>query len=130
MADKPNVEYVLTMNSDQLLTCLKAVELLMRLKICQYEELPFELCDLSDPDFCDRRDDAKQYLRLAFDEMFRGKAPGTWKDARWHRLYGLYQVMRKARHDAEYPESKGVDSYDPISTDGEKLPGISWRAKG
>ena len=53
------IQYTFTMDSPMARTLNKAVELLMRLKLGQYEELPFALVDLADPEFCQKRDAAK-----------------------------------------------------------------------
>lgn len=119
---KENVEYLLHMNSDQAREVLKAVELLMRLKINQPENLPYNLLDLADKSYCDKRDEAEPLLRSAFNIMFRDKKSGDWKDSEWYRLYNMYQVLRKALHDVENPSSIGVDSYPPIQFTDEPLP--------
>lgn len=119
---KENVEYLLHLNSEQAREVLKAVELLMRLKINQPENLPYNLLDLSEKDYCEKRDEAEPLLRSAFNIMYRGKRSGEWKDAEWYRLYNLYQVLRKVLHDVENPSSTGVDSYPPICLTDEPLP--------
>ena len=120
------IEYTITMNSDQAHELCRAVELLMRLKLGQYNELPYMLLDLGAKDYCERRDDARPHLEKAFDALFRGKGPGDWKDEQWHRLYDLFQVLRYMIHEAEHPDSIGVDSYPPRSSNGEPLPEWSW----
>lgn len=121
---KVNPAYTLTMSSTQARSVCNAVELLMRLKINQPEEIPRAVLNwgngLSVDEFCRRRDKAEPILRQAFGELFP-----TWhdvkKDEEWHRLYDLYQVIRYAIHEAENPEGKGVDSYPPMCTAGEKM---------
>ena len=131
-------EYKLTMNSRQARTVLKAVELLMRLKINQPKEIIWNVMDnetnRKDPQFYEHREDAENLLTQAFNKMFAFKLKYNllndrdWKDAEWYRLYNTYQVMRKALHDAENPDGTGVDSYEPIQfTEDEPLPGIEWR---
>lgn len=121
------IEYSLTMNPEQARTALKAVELLMRLKLNQYEELPFALIDLSRKDFCDRRDLAKFHLKPAFEQLNGWRHDAEWKDDEWYRLYNLYQVLRYMIHEAEHPESVGVDSYPPTRRTDEPLPGYAWK---
>lgn len=120
-------EYVLTLNTDQTKEVLKSVELLMRLKLGQYKEIPFALLDISKDNFCEKKDIADPYLASAFEAMMSDKKDkGDWKDTEWYRLYNLYQVLRKALHDAENPEGKGIDGYDPIQFTEEPLPKIRW----
>ena len=121
-ANKPG--YTLTMSNEQTKAVLKSVELLMRLKINQPEEIPRSVLNwgdgLSVDEWCRRRDKAEPLLRQAFSELFP-----TWqdvkKDKEWHRLYDLCQVIRYAIHEAENPEGTGVDSYPPMCTAGEKM---------
>lgn len=120
-------EYILTLNSEQAKEINKAVDLLMRLKINQYKELPFALINIADNDFCKKRDTANPYLHLAFAAMYEGKKDTEWKDSEWYRLYNIHQVIRKAIHDVEHPNSIGVDADPPIAFGGEPLPKIEWR---
>ena len=121
------IEYTITLNSRQIRMTLKAVELLMRLKIKQAEELPYALM-LKEPDYAERRDAAMPNLRAAFEQLFHGKEPAEWKDQDWYCLNCQYQVIRHALQQAEYPDSTGVDSYDPVQLSAdEELPKISWR---
>lgn len=125
------IEYTLTMNSEQAKECLKAVELLMRLKINQPEEISRTILDgmyeeIGIDEFLKRKEKSNDYLRLAFHEIFP-----TWedvkKDEEWYRLYNLYQVLRYQIHLAEHPNSTGVDSYPPRAFTDEPLPTASWR---
>lgn len=121
---KVNPTYTLTMSGTQARAVCNAVELLMRLKINQPEEIPRSALNwgngLSVDEWCRRRDKAEPLLRQAFNEMFP-----TWqdvkKDEEWHRLYDLFQVIRYAIHEAENPSGTGVDSYPPMCTAGEKM---------
>ena len=124
------IEYTLKLNSTQAAYVLKAVDLLMRLKINQPEEISRDVLDgmyerLGSNEYCNRRDKANSYLRLAFLEIFP-----TWdevkKDDEWHSLYNIYQALRYQRHLAEYPNSKGVDSYPPMHFGGEEIPECTW----
>ena len=131
------VEYTLKLNSAQANEVLKAVELLMRLKINQPKEIPNAVMpdDYWEDgkidkdafnDFLQRRDRADEYLEKAFREIFP-----TWekvkKDDEWHTLYNILQALRYQRHLAEYPNGRGVDSYPPMYFGGEKIPECSWR---
>ena len=130
------VEYTLILDSPQAAELLKAVELLMRLKINQPEEITWMVMPddyFSDngkvdskrfDDYIERRDKANEYLRKAFALMF---PYGSTKDPEWHRLYNLYQVIRYARHEAEFPDSTGVDSYPPMQFTDEPMPKCTWR---
>ena len=120
------IEYTLTMNSDQAKSCLKAVELLMRLKINQPEEIPFNLI-LELDDFSKRRDKARPLLEQAFRIMYEGKKTGEWKDSEWYRLYNLYQALRYQIHQAEHPWTTGVDSYPPMRLTDEPIPACEYK---
>lgn len=124
--DKQSFTYTLTMSSGQLREASKAIELLMRLKLGQYDQLHWALLDIMDEDFCEKRDEAEFHLKAAFQALFRGKKSTEWKDHEWHVLYDLYQVIRKAIHDAEYPDSIGVDSYPPMCTAVEPMAKCEW----
>ena len=133
------VEYVLTMNSDQAHTALKAIDLLMRLKINQPEEIAMAV--MSDDYFYEktgkvnkerfnehihRRDAANGYVKMAFRQIFP-----TWEDVRkneeWYRLYNLYQAIRYQIHLAENPGGKGVDSRPPMQLTDEPMPDCRFR---
>ena len=133
------VEYVLTMNSEQAHTALKAIELLMRLKINQPEEIaravmPDDYFDEKTGkvnkerfnEHIHRRDAADGYVKMAFRQIFP-----TWDDVRkdeeWYRLYNLYQAIRYQIHLAEHPGSKGVDSRPPMRLTDEPMPDCRFR---
>lgn len=130
------VEYTMSMTSDTARTLLKAVELLMRLKLNQYKELTFHLMDFvgegKPEDFWDRRDRADEYLKLAFDEIYKqrlqevNRSDTKWKDDEWYRLYNIMQALRYQIHLAEHPDSNGVDSYPPCVTGGQPVPECSF----
>ena len=123
-------EYQLFMNSEQAREALKAVEFLMRLKLKQYDVIPYNLLEMGSKDYCWKRDMAAPYFKQAFEIYFKEVKPEEYKDDEWYRLYNLYQVLRKAIHDAESPESTGVDSYEPIQFTDEPMPKCSFvRAK-
>lgn len=108
------MKYRLTMTPEQAREVSRACELYMRLKLGQYEELPFALMDLSDKDFAEKRDEAKKYLKPGFDAMLKGRPFDKAKDAQWHTLYNLHQVVRHAIWQAEFPGTGGVWSYEPM----------------
>ena len=133
------VEYVLTMNSNQAHTALKAIELLMRLKINQPEEIakavmPDDYFDEKTgkvnkerfDEHIQRRDAADGYVKMAFLQIFP-----TWEDVRkdeeWYRLYNLYQAIRYQIHLAENPDSKGVDSHPPMRLTDEPMPDCRFK---
>ena len=110
------MQYRLTLSTAQARAADKAIELLLRLKIGQFEEIPWAVRggDHSE-EFCRKRDEAKPHLD-ALRNIY-----GAQKDDEWHRLYDLHQVIRKAIHDAEHPGTTGVDSYTVMCTSGERL---------
>ena len=109
--------YAMTVSSEQARAIDKAVELLLRLKIGQFDVLPYNLMMPGSEGYCEHRDAAKPYL----DGLDRVFSTYYHKDDEWHRLYDLHQVIRKAIHDAEHPETVGVDSYPVVNTCGEKM---------
>lgn len=127
--------YTLTMTSEQARTVNKAVELLMRLKINQPEEITRAVMEegmygeLGVDEFCRRRDRADPHLKAAFQAIFP-----TWddvkKDHEWHVLYNVYQAIRYQIHEAEHPQSTGVDSYPPINSGGVGIPKCVFRKDG
>lgn len=127
-----NFTYTLTLTSSQCRAVCNAVELLMRLKINQPEEIPRGALNwgngLSVEEWCRRRDRAEPLLRQAFKELFPA-LNDVKKDEQWYRLYNLYQVTRYALHEAETPEGKGVDSYPPWNAGGvdEPMPKCEFR---
>lgn len=122
-----NYEYILAMNSEQAHTLLKAVDLLMRLKLGQYKEISFALLDITKEDFCHRRDLADEKLEEAFAILYDGKKDGEWKNAEWYRLFNLLQAVRYQVHLAEHPDTKGVDSYPPMQMTDEPIPKCEYR---
>ena len=124
--ENENIEYTLTMNSKQAHIVNNAVELYMRLKLGQYDQLPYALIDLARKDYCERRDDAKYFLKKAFDKMQDYKGPTDWKDEEWHTLYNIHQAIRYQIHLAEHPGSSGVDSYEPSDFGGVGIPKCTY----
>lgn len=122
-----NDEYVLTLNSDQAKEILKAVELLMRLKIGQYQEITFNLADKYNPEKFQHIEMADYFLKKAFDEIYYGKPQNEYKDDEWYRLYNIYQVLRYNIHNAETPGRDGIDGQPPMKLTKEPLPVCEWR---
>lgn len=133
------IEYTLTMNSAQAHETLKAVELLMRLKINQSKEISRAVMpedywqdDKLDKemfnDYLTRRDAANRHMEMAFNYIFP-----SWEDAKkdeeWYRLYNIYQALRYQIHLAEHPDSTGVDSYPPTQFTEEPIPKCTWAEK-
>ena len=128
--DEPEFTYTLTMSSAQCHAVCESVEFLMRLRMAQTDEIPRHILEwgegLSVDEWCRRRDEAEPLLRDAFRILFP-----SWTEAkRDNRLYDLYQVTRKAIHDAEHPETTGVDSYPLMETAGEPMAKCEWRKNG
>ena len=124
------IEYTLIMPDEQCHETLKAVELLMRLKLGQYQELIYTLCDIYNPKLSKTISEADSILKTAFEKMNKHKKTTEYKDEEWYRLYNIYQVLRKAIHDAEHPEGQGLDSYEPMRLTEEPLPIVKWIKKG
>ena len=126
--------YTLTMTGEQAKTVNKAVELLMRLKINQPHEIPRAVMeygmynDLGVDEFCKRRDAAEPHLDAAFREIFT-KWEEVKKDHEWHVLYNVYQAIRYQIHEAEHPQSTGVDSYPPINSGGVGIPKCTYEKR-
>ena len=125
-----DIKYRLTMTPEQAHTANTAIELMMRLKLAQYGELPYNLMDISDKQYCEKRDDAMPHLKAGFDAMFRGKRSDEWKDHEWYVLYNLHQVIRHAIWGAEFPASTGVWSCEPMDFEGIGLPEIETIKEG
>ena len=125
-------EYTLTLTSAQARTMLKAVELLMRLKINQPEEISRAIMDgefyehIGCDEFCKRRDIADKHIHEGFKAIFPLWAE-VQKDSEWYRLYNLFQSVRYAIHEAEHPDTIGVDSRPPMQFTDEPIPKCEWR---
>lgn len=116
------IKYTLTMESEQARKCLKAVELLMRLKLEQYDQLPYCILDLGDDKYAEKRNESEPLLKAAFRIMFRDHEPGNYKDEEWYMLYNIYQALRYQIHLAENPTGTGVDSYPPMRISDAPMP--------
>lgn len=127
--NKPEFEYTLRMNSEQTHELLQAVELFMRLKLGQYQELPFALIPLNRKDFCERRDEANLRLKEAFRWMQGYLAANEYKDREWHVLYNILQAVRYQVHNAEHPDTVGVDSTPPVDIGEAGVPKCTYEVK-
>lgn len=119
------MNYNLTLTANQMHELHKAVELLMRLKIGQYQELIYDLCDIHSVEKQETIDAADNLLKEAFILINTGKKSNEYKDQEWFILYDMYQVLRKAIHDAETPDRPGLDAVEPMQMSKEPL--IEWR---
>lgn len=121
---KGNVRYVLTLTGAQAKTVNYAVELLIRWKLKQDSILAQMLLQDSivDQGYRKRVDAVCRLMGSAMEYAIGDKTP--LKDEEWFRLYNVHQVIRKAIHDVEHPQSRGVDSYPPMPTGMEELPGM------
>lgn len=120
-------EYILTLNSEQAKTLLKAADLFNRIKIGQYKDIIETVlpASLTLAEFCNRRDVAEPWLERAFTTL---QPNGTNKDDEWYRTYNIIQSLRYAMHECEYPEVKyTVDAYPPIQFTEEPIPKCEWR---
>ena len=110
------MQYRLTLSTAKARAADKAIELLLRLKIGQFEEIPWFVRGGDHPkEFCRKRDEAKPYLD-ALRNIY-----GAQKDTEWHRLYDLHQVIRKAIHDElapRFPGRKLTFAFDNDYADG------------
>lgn len=124
---KDDVRYVLTLTSSQAKTINYAIELLMRWKLKQDSIVAQMLLQdsLVDKGYRERVDAVCMLMNSAMEYAIGDKTP--LKDDEWFRAYNIHQVIRKAIHDVEHPEGRGVDSYTPMPTGTEGLPGMEIR---
>ena len=117
------MKYVLTLTTDQAKAVRNAVEFLMRMKIGQFDQIPYNVMDIGKEDFWKKRDMASPYLRK-LERIFWPRSIDIKKDESWYILYNIFQVVRKAIHDVEAPETTGVSSYPPMDIYGCGMPEI------
>ncbi len=119
--------YVLTLTPEQAHVVSRACEFFTRLHIGQFDELTWELMDLSSKDFCERRDEAEpllQQLRRVYfpDLVLPGASYGVGKHSASDRAWDVYQVIRHAMAWHEHPEGGStVDFRPPFSAAKEPL---------
>ena len=127
-------EYILTLNSHQAHEILKVVELLERWKLKQPDIMSHMLLDyeeMSIDEYCERRDKLNRALKEAMDIAIPHDPTYTkkLKDDEWYLLYNITQALRYAVHQAEHPNTTGVDSYPPLQLGGQPVPECEWRKK-
>ena len=136
------IEYVLTLNSNQIREIQNALEAIMRWKLRQpeimREYLPDRLNWNHGKDFdisLAKKNAATELLKAANDLMvpynYADRSELPLKDDQWCRIYNIYQVIRHAVWESEKPhEHWTVDSDEPFNAGGtDGMPGIEWREK-
>jgi len=132
-------EYTITLTTAQAREVQKALEAIMRWILKQpeimREYLPDRLCWNHGENFdisLAKRKAATDLLKVANDLLCpysyaNGDAP--LKTDQWHRIYGIYQVIRHAIWEAESDDKSkwSVDSWTPYPSGNEELPKIEWR---
>ena len=142
MSKEKEFSYTITLSSAQAREVQNALEAIMRWILRQpeimREYLPDRLCwdydafDIS----LEKRNAATELLKAANNIMcpynFANPNELPLKTDQWHRIYGIYQVIRHAIWEAE-TEEKGywcVDSDKPYKSGGvDNLPQIEWHKK-
>lgn len=107
-------KYTLELNEVQAQTVSQACEFFARIKMGQFDEIPFLLLadELSDADYCSRRDIANKYLLDARKEIYPelngiGHSYGVGKFGDADRAFDVYQVLRHALGDPREPFQLG-----------------------
>jgi hypothetical protein len=100
----------------------------MRMKIGKFDQIPYNVLNIGKADYCEKRDMASPYLRT-LERIFWPRSIDIKKDESWYILYNIFQVVRKAIHDVEASESKGVDSFPPMNIYGCGLPKIEVKTE-
>lgn len=138
MAEK-KFEYTLTLTTKQAREIQDSLEVVMRWMLKQpeimREYLPDRLCWDHGENFdisLAKRNAATEMLKAAndllcpYDYTNQGEAP--LKNDQWHRIYGIYQVIRHAIWEAESDKKYcTVDGNTPMQTGEEPLPKIDWK---
>lgn len=107
-----------------------ACELFARLKIGQFNCITERLLDLGLNDYCERRDNANDLLRLASCFIFGRNAYGSpdlkTQDELHYRAWDIYTVLRHAMWKHDNPDGKGdswcVYADKPYTHTSEPLP--------
>lgn len=123
-------KYVLTLTRKQAYMVQDACELFARLKIGQFNRITEHLLDLGLNDYCERRDNANDLLRVVSNVIFGRNAYGSpelKQDEIHYRAWDIYTVLRHAmwKHDNPDPEGMAkwcVASDTPRSHTDEPLP--------
>lgn len=103
-------KYILDLNEEQAKTVALACEFFARIKMGQFNEIPFLLLadELPGNDYCTRRDTANKYLLDARKAIYPelngiGHSYGVGKFADADRAFAVYQVLRHALGDPREP---------------------------
>lgn len=114
-------KYILDLNEEQAKTIALACEFFARIKMGQFNEIPYLLLadELPGNDYCTRRDTANKYLLDTRKEIYPelngiGHSYGVGKFADADRAFEGYQVLRHALG----------DPWEPFQL-GEPLPGCT-----
>lgn len=108
-----------------------ACELLARLKIGQFSSITELLLDLGLKDYCERRDNVNDLLRVASNIMFGRTtygSPAVKHDTIHCRAWDIYTVLRHAMWEYDNPDPNNRDGWcvaadTPRQTADEPLPG-------
>jgi len=129
---KNNIKYTLTLTPQQAFEIQNALEAIMRWKLRQpeimQEYLPERLHWKENFDEAlEQRNKIREKLKEANDIAIPYlENLYTLKDEQWHRIYNIFATIRHARQQAEFPDSRGVDSYPVMDSGGVGLPDIKW----
>ena len=106
--------YKLELNEEQARTVSQACEFFARIKMGQFQEIPFLLLsnNLSGADYCNKRELANKYLLDARKAIYPelngiGHSYGAGKFADADRAFDVYQVLRHALGDPREPFQLG-----------------------
>ena len=107
-------KYILDLNEEQAKTVAQACEFFARIKMGQFNEIPYLLLaeELPGNDYCTRRDTANKYLLDARKEIYPelngiGQSYGAGKFADADRAFDVFQVLRHALGDPREPFQLG-----------------------
>ena len=107
-------KYTLELNEEQAQTVAQACEFFARIKMGQFQEIPFLLLnnELSGGDYCRKRELANKYLLDARKAIYPelngiGHSYGVGKFADADRAFDVYQVLRYALGDPREPVQLG-----------------------
>ena len=127
-----NVEekYVLTLTRKQAYMVQDACELFARLKIGQFNRITEHLLDLGLNDYCERRDNANDLLRIVSCIIFGRNiygSPELKQDETHYRAWDIYTVLRHAMWEHDNPDPKRRDGWcvfadTPYTHTSEPLP--------
>ena len=107
-------KYILDLTEEQAKTIAHACEFFARIKMGQFNEIPFLLLanELPGNDYCTKRDIANKYLLEARKAIYpelhgMGHSYGVGKFADADRAFDVYQVLRHALGDSREPFQLG-----------------------